>query len=110
MQLEYDTLIANKTRTLVPQPPHANLVTGKWVFKHKFRLDGSFEKYKARWVVRGFTQRTSVDVDETFTPVIKLGTIRTVLTLAASKQWHVHQLDVSNAFHHDHLQEQVYCH
>jgi hypothetical protein len=47
MQLEYDALIANKTRTLVPQPPHANLVTDKWVFKHKFRLDGSFEKYKA---------------------------------------------------------------
>jgi hypothetical protein len=61
-------------------------------------------------VVRGFTQRASVDFNETFTPVIKLGTIRTVLTLAASKQWHVHQLDVSNAFLHGHLQEQVYCH
>jgi hypothetical protein len=94
----------------VPWPPRVNLVTGKWVFKHKFRPDGSFDKYKARWVVCGFTQRVGVDFGKTFAPVIKLGTIHTVLTLAASKQWPVHQLDVSNAFLHGHLQEQVYYH
>jgi hypothetical protein len=110
MQSEYDALIANRTWTLVPRPSRANVVTGKWVFKHKFRADGSFEKYKARWVVRGFTQRAGVDFGETFAPMIKPGTVRTVLTIAANKCWPVNQLDVTNAFLHGHLDEQVYSH
>jgi hypothetical protein len=110
MQAEYDALLANRTWTLVPRPPRANVVTGKWVFKHKFRPDGSFDRYKARWVVRGFTQRAGIDFGETFTPVIKSGTVRTVLTIAANRNWPVNQLDVSNAFLHGHLAEQVFSH
>jgi hypothetical protein len=50
-----------------------------------------------------------VDFGETFTPVVKPAMIRTVLTVIASKQWLAHQLDVSNAFLHGNLTEQVYC-
>jgi hypothetical protein len=85
------------------------VVNDKWVFKHELHPDGIFKKYKARWVVRGFTQRASVDFSETFTPVIKTVTIRTILTIAANKVWPVNQLDVSNAFLNDHLRERVYC-
>jgi hypothetical protein len=85
------------------------VVNDKWVFKHELHPDGSFEKYKARWVVRGFTQRASADFSETFAPVIKPVTIQTVLTIAANKVWPVNQLDVSNAFLNDHLRERVYC-
>jgi hypothetical protein len=66
MQDEFDALQRNKTWTLVPRPPGASVVTGKWVFKHKFNSDGSLERYKARWVVRGFHQRPGVDFGETF--------------------------------------------
>ena len=62
----------------------ANIVTDKWVFCHKFRPDGSLDRYKARWVLRGVTQRPGIDFDETFSPVVKLATVRTVLTLALS--------------------------
>jgi len=85
MQAEFDALQANDTWTLVPRPPGVNLVTGKWIFRHKFRSDGSLDRYKARWVLRGFTQHPGIDYDETFSPVVKPATIRVVLTLALSR-------------------------
>ena len=62
---EYKALIDNGIWRLVPCPPGANVVTGKWIFKHKFLLDGSLTHHKARWVVRCFSQRHGVDYDET---------------------------------------------
>lgn len=94
MQEEFDALIGNNTWRLVPRPPAANIVTGKWVFRHKLREDGSLDRYKARWVVRGFHQCPGIDYDETYCPVVKPATIRTVLMLAASRQWPVNQMDV----------------
>jgi hypothetical protein len=55
----------------VPPPPGANVVTGKWIFKLKLNADGSLERYKACYVLRGFTLRPGVDYDETFSPVVK---------------------------------------
>jgi hypothetical protein len=60
MQEEFDALQWNQTWELIPCPPHANVITGKWVFKHKLRSDGMLERYKVRWVVRGFHQRAGV--------------------------------------------------
>jgi histone deacetylase 1/2 len=94
MQSEFDALKANDTWTLVPRPPGVNIVTGKWVFRHKFKADGTLDRYKARWVLSGFTQRPGVDYDETFSPVVKPATVRVVLSLALSRSWPMHQLDV----------------
>ena len=85
MRDEYDALISNGTWTLVPRPPGANVITGKWLFKNKLHPDESLERRKARWVVRGFTQRAGVDFHQTFSPVVKPASIRTVLHLAASR-------------------------
>nr|CAB3503089.1 unnamed protein product [Digitaria exilis] len=85
MEEEHDALMKNHTWELVPCPAAANVVTGKWIFKHKFNADGSLERYKARWVLRGFTQRPGVDFAETFSPVVKPATIRTVLSLALTR-------------------------
>jgi len=109
MEDEYAALQDNHTWDLVPRPTKANVVTGKWIFKHKFHADGSLERYKARWVLRGFTQRPGVDYDETFSPVVKPATVRTVITVAHSRDWPIHQLDVKNAFLHGTLSETVYC-
>lgn len=85
MEEEFAALRANNTWDLVPLPPGANMVTGKWIFRHKFKSDGTLDRYKARWVLRGFTQRPGIDFDETFSPVVKPATVRTVLSLAVSQ-------------------------
>jgi hypothetical protein len=108
MQEEFDALQSNNTWTLVPPPLNANIVSGKWIFRHKFHSDGSLARHKARWVVRGFSQQPGVDFDETFSPVVKHATIRVVLSLALSNNWPIHQLDVKNAFLHGNLNEEVY--
>ncbi|GJV62128.1 ribonuclease H-like domain-containing protein [Tanacetum coccineum] len=95
---------------LVPRPPDVNIVRSLWLFRHKHNADGSLNRYKARLVANGSTQIVGIDVDETFSPVVKPATIRTVLSLAISRHWPVHQLDVKNAFLHGSLSETVYMH
>jgi hypothetical protein len=84
------------------------VVIGKWLFRHKLTSDGSLDRYKARWVLRGFTQRPGVDYDETFSLVVKFATLRAILSLALSRDWAIHHLDVKNAFLHGTLTETVY--
>jgi transposase InsO family protein len=84
---EYKALMDNGTWRLVPRPPGANVVSGKWIFKHKYHSDGTLARHKARWVVRGFSQQHGIDYDETFHPVVKPPTIRAVLSIAASRSW-----------------------
>ncbi|GKF12719.1 ribonuclease H-like domain-containing protein, partial [Tanacetum coccineum] len=81
-----------------------------WLFRHKYLADGTLNRYKARLVANGSTQLYGVDVDETFSPVVKPGTIQTVMSLAASRHWPIHQLDVKNAFLHGDLSETFYMH
>jgi hypothetical protein len=109
MEEECDALITNNTCDLVPHLVCSNVVIGKWIFKHKFNTDGTLERYKARWVLHNFTQRPDIDYDETFSPVVKLATIRMVLSLAISHYWFVPQLDVKNAFPLGTLSETLYC-
>jgi len=109
MEEEHAALLKNNTWDLVLRPPRGNVVSGKWIFKHKFHADGTLERYKARWVLRSFTQRPGVDFAETFSPVVKPATVRTVLSLALSRSWPVHQLDVKNDFLHGTLSETVYA-
>ncbi|GJY36310.1 ribonuclease H-like domain-containing protein [Tanacetum coccineum] len=102
---EYNALVKNGTWVLVPKPADINLVRSMWLFKHKFHADGTLSRYKARLVANGSSQQMGVDFDETFSPVVKPATIRTVLTLAVSRHWPIHQLDVKNAFLNGDLSE-----
>jgi hypothetical protein len=76
---------------------------------HKLRADGTLDRYKARWVLRGFTQCPGVDYDKTFIPDVKPATVCTVLTTAVSRDWPLQWLDVKNAFLYGTLSETVFC-
>ncbi|XP_050895280.1 uncharacterized mitochondrial protein AtMg00820-like [Lathyrus oleraceus] len=100
MDDEYNALIKNKMWHLAPQPTGFNVIQSMWIFRHKEKSDGSFERHKARLVGDGAGQQVGIDCGETFSPVVKLATIRIVLSIAISKSWQIHQLDVKNVFLH----------
>jgi hypothetical protein len=108
MTAEIQALKANHTWILQPLPPGKKPIGCKWVFKTKFRADGSIERHKARLVAKGYTQIEGLDYHDTFAPVAKLVTVRCILAVAAARQWHLFQLDVNNAFLHGNLDEEVY--
>lgn len=105
---EFNALLSNRTWSLVPPTPSMNIVGCKWVFRVKQKADGSLERCKARLVAKGFHQRPGVDFYDTFSPVVRPTTICLVLSLAISRGWSFHQLDVKNAFLHGILSEDVY--
>ncbi|KAJ9547776.1 LOW QUALITY PROTEIN: hypothetical protein OSB04_020319 [Centaurea solstitialis] len=107
---EFRALIDNNTWELVPRTHDMNIVRSMWIFRHKTNSDGSLERYKARLVCDGRSQKEGIDCGDTFSPVVKPATIRTVLSIALSNAWEVHQLDVKNAFLHGHFHETVYMH
>ena len=80
----------NDVWDVVPRPKRKSIVTSKWIYKIKHVADGSIEKYKARLVARGFSQKKGIDYEETFSLVARCISIRTVLALAAVMKWKIH--------------------
>jgi hypothetical protein len=108
MQEEYDSLVVNKTWSLVPLPKGRKPISCKWVFKIKHGVDGEVEHYKARFVARGFTQTFGVDYNETFAPIANFVSIRYIFALAAIEDMEIHQMDVKTAFLNVDLEEEIY--
>ncbi|GJX08958.1 ribonuclease H-like domain-containing protein [Tanacetum coccineum] len=85
---------------LVPRPPNVNIVRSMWLYKHKYNADGSLSRYKARLVANSRSQQQGIDCDDTFSPVVKPSTIRTVLSLAVFRQWPIHHYAIRANFYH----------
>ncbi|KAJ0878385.1 putative RNA-directed DNA polymerase [Helianthus annuus] len=108
MKKEIKALEQNRTWTLEALPKNKRAIDSKWIYKIKYKSNGEVDRYKARLVAKGFTQLEGVDYHDTFAPVAKLVTIRTLLAVVVKINWMIHQLDVNNAFLHEDLEEEVY--
>jgi hypothetical protein len=98
----------NDVWDIVPRPEGKSVVTSKWIYKIKHTADGSIEKHKARFVARGFSQVEGIDYEETFAPVARYTSIRTIISLATSMGWRLHQMDVKTTFLNGEIEEEVY--
>ena len=108
MTQKFEALYANDTWELVPLPKDKHAIGCRWVYKIKYKADGSIERYKARLVVKGYTQQAGIDYNETFLPVVNMTTVRTLISLAVKRGWDLYQLNVNNAFLHGDLNEEVF--
>jgi hypothetical protein len=105
---EFEALLSTGTWSLCPRPANHNIICNRWVYKIKRKSGGTIERFEARLVAKGFDQRSGIDYVEIFSHVIKPSTIRIVLTLVVHFDWEIRLLDVSNAFLHGNLLEEVY--
>ncbi|CAI7784565.1 unnamed protein product [Closterium sp. NIES-54] len=87
-------------------PLGANIVDGMWIFRVK-RPPGSPPAFKARYIARGFSQRQGVDFFQTFSPTLKMTTLRVLLHVAAERDYELHSLDFSTAFLQASLHEDI---
>ena len=108
MEAEMRSLRRNDVWELVELPENRKVIGSKWVYKVKVDSDGRVERYKARLVAQGFTQQRGADYDETFSPVVRMESLRTVVGLSVRNGLRLHQLDVTTAFLNGKLEEVVY--
>ena len=89
MAAEITTLESNKTWSLTSLPPHKRAIGCKWVYRVKYKADGTMERYKARLMAKGFTQQEGLDFIDIFSPVAKMTTVKTLLAISVVRGWHL---------------------
>lgn len=101
-------MIKNNTWSLVPKLADQKIIGNKWVYRVKFNVDGSVSKYKATLVAKGIQQIEWVNYFETFSLVVKLATIRVVISSTIMNKWQIRQINVNNAFINGDLTEELF--
>eukprot|EP00253_Pinus_taeda_P004860 PITA_04860 len=105
---EYSSIIVNDVWEVVLRPQDMPVVGLRWVYKFKYVADGNVKKYKARLVAKGYAQKEGIEYEETFTPIAKYTSIRSMISLATQMGWEIHQMDVKTEFLNEVIEEEVY--
>ncbi|GJZ56728.1 putative RNA-directed DNA polymerase, partial [Tanacetum coccineum] len=106
MNQEMEALNRNGTWEITKLPICRKPIGHKWVYKVKYQSSGEVDRFKARLVAKGFNQKERIDYEKTFSPVVKIVTVRCLLTLAVHNSWPIYQLDINNAFLYEELVEE----
>ncbi|GKC58417.1 zinc finger, CCHC-type containing protein, partial [Tanacetum coccineum] len=105
---EMDSIMGNNTWVLADLPPGCKPLGCKWIFKIKLKVDGTFEKFKARLVIQGFKQKSGIDYFDTYASVARITTIRLLIAMASIHNLIIYQMDVKTTFLNSDLEEEVY--
>nr|GEW07075.1 hypothetical protein [Tanacetum cinerariifolium] len=108
MNVEMQSMKDIDVWVLVELPLNARTISSKWLFKKKTDMDGAVYVFKARLVVKGFTQTHGVDYEETFSPVADIRAIRILIAIAVYYDYKLWKMDVKTTFLNRHLFEKVY--
>ncbi|GJW96720.1 retrotransposon protein, putative, ty1-copia subclass [Tanacetum coccineum] len=108
MNVEIQSMKDNEVWDLAELPPNGKTVGSNWLFKKKTDMDGAVHTYKARLMVKGYTQTLRIDYEETFSPVADIRAIRILIARAAFYDYEIWQMDVKTAFLNGYLSEEVY--
>nr|GEX38526.1 putative reverse transcriptase, RNA-dependent DNA polymerase, Gag-polypeptide of LTR copia-type [Tanacetum cinerariifolium] len=108
MNEEMNALYENKTWDITDLPLNRKPIGCKWVYRIKYKSNGEVERYKARLVANGFGQKEWNDYEETFSPIVKMTTVRCLINIAVQKDWKIYQMDVNNAFLNGDLNKKLY--
>jgi hypothetical protein len=105
---EWLSLMGNNTWVLIDREPWMKVIPSKWIYTIKTNQNGIPIRFKARLVAGGHRQTEGIDYDETYAPVSRLATLRTMLAVAARRNWKVHQIDIKTAFLNGEIDKDVY--
>ena len=105
---EYHSIMKNDVWDVVPRPEGKSVVASKWIYKIKHNANGIIENYKVIFVAHGFCQKEGIDYEDTFAPVSRYTSIRTILSLDVVMKWKVHQMDVKIKLLNGVVEEEVY--
>jgi hypothetical protein len=102
---EYKSIMKNDVWEIMPRPKEKSMVTSKWVYKIKYVVDISMDKYKARFIAIGFSQKEGEYYDETSSPISIYISTRSIMSLVASMRWSLHQMDVNTTLLNGEIEE-----
>nr|GEZ43582.1 hypothetical protein [Tanacetum cinerariifolium] len=105
---EIEALHTNETWDITELPLAKKPIGCKWIYKTKYKSTGEIKRFKARLVAKEYNQREGIDYDKTFSPVVKIVTVRCLISLVVNKGWKLFQLAVNNTFLYATLSKEVY--
>ena len=100
---EINSILPNNTWV----PPGCKPIKCKWVFRRKRNTDGTIHTFKARLVAKGFTQKEGIDYFDTYAPMARISSIRTLIALTSIHGLQIHQMDVDTSFLNGDLDEEI---
>ncbi|KAM0988113.1 hypothetical protein ACFX13_012331 [Malus domestica] len=105
---EMESIMENNTWELVDLPPGSKPIGHKWILKKKLKADGTIDKFKARLVAKGYRQKEGLGYFDTYSPVSRITSIRTLIAIAAVYNFDIHQMNVKTTFLNGELDEEIY--